>query len=194
MLEIKKIQMLKTDLEKKYPLIDFGKDFNDSKKELYAFNDATAKLNTLVCDPDYYISEHFLKLRSQIDLERELSKEQIDDHFDKLIQQLNDLEKEYKSDKLNNEYEDIIKQFASDLKRLNDEINIPKFDPSKWNLIKSEALTKKEDINLILENYKIELLKDQKLEIDYIQEELKKIFEINIIKKDPVCFIYIRCA
>ena len=73
----------KTELEKLFAGIDFGNEFDNLKQRLHEFNEALTKLKSTVNDPDYYISEHFLDLRNQIDLERELCKKQIDDHYDK---------------------------------------------------------------------------------------------------------------
>ena len=53
-----------------------------------AFNNAKNSLKLIANDPEYYLNESLIKLRRQIDLERELSKKQIDDHFDKLIQKI----------------------------------------------------------------------------------------------------------
>ena len=53
-----------------------------------AFNNAKNSLKFIANDPEYYLNESLIKLRRQIDLERELSKKQIEEHFDKLIQKI----------------------------------------------------------------------------------------------------------
>ena len=53
-----------------------------------AFNNAKKGLKLIANDPEYYLNESLIKLRRQIDLERELSKKQIEEHFDKLIQKI----------------------------------------------------------------------------------------------------------
>ena len=179
--------MEKTALEKKYPSIDFGEEFDKTKKKLCAFNEKLSKFKLTVNDPDNFISEHFLELRNQIDLERELSKEKIDDHFDKLIKQLDEIEKDNKSKNSDENHEETIKQFESDFKKLKDEINIPKIDYSKWNEIKAESKDKIREINLLLENYKIEILGNQKITFQSIQDELGDLLDENTIEKTSVC-------
>ena len=179
--------MEKTALENKYPSIDFGEEFEKTKKKLYAFDQELSKFKSTLNDPNYYKSEYFLELRLQIDLERELSKEKIDDHFDELIKQLDEIEKDNKSKKSDENHEETIKQFESYLKKLKDEINIPKIDYSKWNKIMSESIDKIGELNLLLENYKNEILGNQKITFQSIQDELGDLLDENTIEKTSVC-------
>ena len=180
--------MEKTELEKKYPYIDFGEEFNNSKQQLNAFKEATTRLKSSVSDSDDFVSEYFINLRNEIDLERELSMQQIDDHYELLIKQIKFIEKQCKSDQ---KFEKMISKFDKDLKRLTDEINIPKFDMLKWKDIKSESMSKVSDINLIIENYHHNLLRNQSLSIGSIKTELGKLLDGDIIEKKEVNLLII---
>lgn len=181
-----------TELERKYPSIDFGEHYDSAKEEFLAFNKATIQLKFIDFNADYFISDYFLKLRNQVNLERELSKKQIDDYYDSLIKELSGLEDEYKNKKNEEKHEQIIKKYEKDLKKMNTDLNIPKFDLMKWNEIKSESISRTSELKMLCENYKNDLLMNQLLSIVSIQAELKNfLFREHIgIKKTLVRFLF----
>lgn len=183
----------KIDLEKKYPLIDFGEEFEKTKEELYSFDIEINKFKSIVEDTDYFISEHFLNLRNQLDLERELSKKQIDDYFDKNIQELLELEKECIANKTDRKHDDIIEQFEKDLKDLYEDINIPETDSARWRRIKIDSMNKFTEIDLMSKNYQNDLLGNQLITIKSLQTELKNLLKEDFIKESVniIYFIYL---
>lgn len=186
--ELKRIKLEKTELEINNPSIDFGEDYENTKEEFFAFNRATDKLKSMVDDPDNYIKEYFYEIRNWVDLERELSKKKIDDHFNTIIEDLAKQEKECISKKTIQKHEKVIEQFENDLKRMHDDLNVPKFDLTKWNEIKFESIRKKLDVNSVSENYRIDLLMNQRISIWPIQDELEDILEEAVIQKIKVTF------
>ena len=181
-------EMEPTELEKSFPAIDFGEEFSKAKQELFNFEIATSRLKAIINDGDFFLNEYFVELRTQLDLERESSKLQIDDYFDQLIQELFEMEKACKKKKTVEKYQENIIKFDNDLKRLNQEINKPKVDVYKWSRIKFESLKKMEETNLIIENYQNELLKNQLISIGTIQNELEALLDdedMIKIKKVP---------
>ena len=180
--------MENTDLENKYPLIDFGEEFNKTKETIYTFDSATSELKSLLNHPVLFISEYFEKLRNQFDLDRELSKKHIDDHFDKSINDLFEQEKECLDNMKIKRNDEMIRRFELDIKRLNNEINVPKVDTKKWRLMMFESMKKISRINLIVENNKIELLRNKSFVFGSILTELKESLNRNKLEILTVCF------
>ena len=150
-----------TELEKNYPSIEFGDEFYMAKKQIKNLHEAISKLHVIVNKPESYLWDYFMKLRNELDLERELAKKQIDDHFDKLMENLNESEEECRRKIIDKNYEKIIKTFEIDLERLSDEINIPRLNPSIWNDIKSKAMSLVSEVNLVTEYHKLDLQNNQ---------------------------------
>ena len=176
----------KTTLEKNYPLMCFGKEFLGAKRELSYFRNATNKLKTINDNPKDFISNHFIELRNDADIERELAKKKIDDRFDKIIQELSNLEEDCKSLEIEADHDENIKQFEIDLKLLYEDINIPEVDTKKWHRIKTEAAKKTTETNAFIENYKNFLLNNQSLGISSIQNDLETLFDKELIEKKKV--------
>lgn len=195
---IKEIQSTiteKIELEKKYPSIKFGQEFEKTKQELYALDKEITKFKLIVGDTEYFISEYFLNLRNQADLERELSKKQIDDHYDKHIQELHKIEKECKDKRTEEKYDEVIQQYEKDWEELNNCINIPEIDTSRWSRIKFNSMKKFSEIDLISRNYQSDLLGNQILAIKSIKTDLEKLLKKKTIEKKAVsvriCFMSI---
>lgn len=184
----------KTELERNNPSIDFGVDYKNSKEEFFAFSNATYQLKSIVDDPDYYISEYFLNLRTEADLERELSKKKIDDHYDDIIEDLTQLEKKCKSKKTVEKYEEMIKQFEKDLKIMKDGLNIPKIDLTKWSNIESVSMSKTLKVNSTIEQLKIDLFNNKSLSIQSIQDELEELLDEDKSLINQVRFVLRACV
>lgn len=172
-----------TQLEINNPHIDLGEEFLKAKMGLLDFEKATNNLKAIDNDPDNFIYNYFAELKTKIELERENTKDKIDDHFDLLIKEIHELENQCKQMKIVQQHEEVIEKFQSDLNRLNEEINIPKVNEAKWARIKFEASEKISETNLIIENYQNELLRNQSFSIKTIQGEVEKLLEAeNIIQ------------
>ncbi len=117
---------------------------NAGAKDMYdELSDLMNKAKILVDDPEYFINEHFNELRNKIDLTKEQYVKMIEDNCEKIITQVNDLEKDCKSKLLNKPEEtEELKKYIKDVEnQLNDYIisfKTPYFDSdSDWKRIKN---------------------------------------------------------
>lgn len=63
--------------------------FDECKNEIESANKSVAQINKIEQDPEGYIYNYFEDFKRQIDLRREVLKEEIDVYSDKLIQSIN---------------------------------------------------------------------------------------------------------
>lgn len=92
--------------------IDFGKTFEYGKNVLKDLDKTIREYEHINNDPNHFIFNYFSELKNQCDIKREEIKLEIDNHFDALLQEIEDLSNEYQrgakfknSEKISNEIE-----------------------------------------------------------------------------------------
>lgn len=142
------------------------------KLTLNRFKVEIEKLETILKDPENVIYDEIHELKRQVDLDREISKSQIDELADELIQKLESLEK-----KLRAEYKDNI-----DLNHYNDLVESSKNQFSEYEEFLRLFSTKKEELD--------EKCKQNETETNSMRSKIKqlrnKLFSNSLITYKPV--------
>jgi len=94
------------------PQIDFGKTFDYGKNVLKDLDKTIREYELINNDPNNYIYNYFSDLKNQCDIKREEIKLEIDNHFDSILLEIEELSLEYQrslkhrnSEKIGNEIE-----------------------------------------------------------------------------------------
>ena len=76
--------------------IDLGKDYKLAKDQCKHLKDLINESEILTKDPSFYIDNYFTKLRNEIDLKKEQLIEDIEQKYEKIINELKEIESKYK--------------------------------------------------------------------------------------------------
>lgn len=147
--------------------IDFGEKYRRCKEAIESFTQEIEVLKYLVEDPDSYISQYFETLKKQLDIERDQLIIEIDKHYTNLMGEVDQLENICKLSKplevlkpQNNlsKLKKEIKLFEASLKKLSDDIEMPKVNEENWEKISFEAGYQNVKLRNITCNYTNNLL------------------------------------
>jgi len=124
-------------LETTFKGINLGKHFVAAKDALMNFKEKIEELKSFNKD-GLFIHEYFSELRNEIDIEREVVKLKIDEHYLKLIDEVNVVEDKCmgKSTDLNRSVEDDIKTFEEKLESFRVELDKLEIDVDNWENVR----------------------------------------------------------
>ena len=146
-------------LETTFKGVNLGKHFAAAKEALKNFKDKIEELKGFNKD-DQFIHEYFCKLRNQIDIEREVVKLKIDEHYLNLIDEVNDIEEKCmsKSADLNRIIENEVEKFTGNLESFRVEFDKLEIDFDKWESVRVGSNCKLKDLNEKILKFENDLL------------------------------------
>ncbi len=146
-------------LETTFKGVHLGKHFYDSKESLKNLKEKIEELKILNKD-GLFIHEYFCQLRNEIDIEREVVKLKIDEHYLKLIEEVNNIK-----DKCISEYtdpkksiEDEVKKFEEKLAALTIDFDKLEIDVDNWENIRKGSNYQLKELNDKIVQFKNDLL------------------------------------
>jgi len=154
---------------------NLGKHFAAAKDALMNFKEKIEELKIFNKD-GLFIHEYFSELRNEIDVEREVVKLKIDEHYLKLIDEVNVVEDKCmsKSTDLNRSVEDDIKTFEEKLESFRVELDKLEIDVDNWENVREGSNDQIIDLNEKFLKFKNDLL----LNHIYTFESDKTLFDV----------------
>jgi len=162
-------------LETTFKGINLGKHFAAAKDALMNFKEKIEELKIFNKD-GLFIHEYFSELCNEIDVEREVVKLKIDEHYLKLIDEVNVVEDKCmsKSTDLNRSVEDNVKTFEEKLESFRVELDKLEIDVDNWENVKEGSNDQIIDLNEKFLKFKNDLL----LNHIYTFESDKTLFDV----------------
>jgi len=162
-------------LETTFKVVNLGKHFAAAKRALKNFKGKIEEFKGFNKDGQF-IHEYFSQLRNEIDIEREVVKLKIDEHYLKLIDEVNDLEEKCvsKSADSNNLIEDEAEKFEGKLENFRVEFDKLEIDFDKWESVRVGSNYQLNELNEKILKFKNDLL----LNHIYTFESNKNLFDI----------------
>ena len=138
-----RVKPLESLLEKGIDSIDLGEEYKSAREKCQLFNDLLDHLNTLKDDPEMKIHTVISELKNKVDLRREELKQEIDKESLKMIEKLDEFEKECKSNssllKFNSDLNLYLTSWRTDLKEWQQSLSTFKNDSDKWKSILNKS-------------------------------------------------------
>jgi len=146
-------------LETAFKDLNLGKHFAATKESLKNFKEKIDELKSFNKD-GVYIHEYFSQLRNEIDIEREMVKLKIEEHYLNLIDEVNDIKEKCisKSVDSNKLIEDEVKTFEEKLGSFRVEFDKLEIDFDKWENIREGSNYQLKEINEKIIKFKDDLL------------------------------------
>ena len=147
-------------LERTFKNLDLGEIFASAKESLKKFKENIYELKGFNKE-DMYTYEYFSNLRNEIDIDREVVKLKVDQHYLKLIEEVNAIEAKCKE-----ESSDTKKSTDQEVKQLEEKLQSfrrdqLKLDFKKWENIQKESNFEAKKLDEMIEKFKNELLLGQ---------------------------------
>jgi len=138
-------------LETTYKDLNLGKHFAAAKRALKNFTKKIEELKGFNKD-GLFIHEYFSQLRNEIDIEREVVKLKIDEHYLKLIDEVNDIEKKCMSEStdLNKSIEDEVTTFEEKLDSFRVEFDKLEINFDKWESVRERSNYQLKELIIII--------------------------------------------
>ena len=123
-------------LERTFKGVNLGKHFYDAKESLMNFKEKIEELKSFN-KGGLFVHDYFSQLRNEIDIERELVKLKIDEHYLKIIEEVNKIENKCKSESTvsNKSMEDEAKTFEGKLSSFRIDFDKLEIDVDNWENI-----------------------------------------------------------
>jgi len=146
-------------LETTFKGVNLGKHFAAAKEALKNFKDKIEELKDFNKDGQF-IHEYFSQLRNEIDIEREVVKLKIDEHYLNLIDEVNDIEEKCmsKSAESNKIIENEVEKFEGKLESLRGEFDKLEIDFDKWESVREGSKYQLKDLNEKILKFENDLL------------------------------------
>jgi len=146
-------------LETTFKGVNLGKHFTAAKESLMDFREKIKELKGFNKD-GLFIHDYFSKLRNEIDLEREVVKLKIDEHYLKLIDEVNDTEEKCMSEStdLADSIEDEAETFEEKLASLRIDFDKLEIDVDNWENIRKGSNYQLKELNEKIQKFKSDLL------------------------------------
>jgi len=146
-------------LETAFKDLNLGKHFSAAKESLKNFKEKIEELKSFNKD-GVYIHEYFSQLRNEIDIEREVVKLKIDEHYLKLIDEVNDIKEKCmsKSADSNKFIEDEVKTYEEKLESFRVEFDKLEIDFDKWESVREKSNYQSKELNEKILKFKDDLL------------------------------------
>ncbi len=149
-------------LETTFKDLDLGKNFTAAKKSLISLKEKIEELKGFNKD-GLFIHEYFSKLRNEIDIEREVVKLKIDEHYLKLIAEVDEIEDKCMSVSTDTNklivvevktFEEVLENFQIDFDKL-------EIDFYNWENIRKGSNRHLKELNEMIPKFKNDLLLKQ---------------------------------
>jgi len=162
-------------LETTFKGVNLGKHFAAAKRALKNFKEKIEELKGFNKD-GLFIHEYFSELRNKIDIEREVVKLKIDEHYLKLIDEVNDIEEKCTSKSANSDklIEDEVEKFEEKLESFRVEFDKLEIDFDKWESVREKSNYQLKELDEKILKFKNDLL----LKHIYTFESNKNLFDI----------------
>ena len=146
-------------LETTFKNLNLGKHFYDAKESLKNFREKIEELKSFNKD-GLFIHDYLSQLRNEIDIEREVVKLKIDEHYLNLIDEVNDIEEKCmsKSADSNKLIEDEVKTFEEKLESFRVEFDKLEIDFDKWESVREKSNYQSKELNEKILKFKDDLL------------------------------------
>jgi len=146
-------------LETAFKDINLGKHFTAAKGALVNFKEKIEELKSFNKD-GVYIHEYFSQIRNEIDIEREVVKLKIDEHYLNLIDEVNDIKEKCisKSTDSNKSIEDEVKTFEEKLTNFRVVFDKLEIDFDKWESVREGSNHQLKELNEKILKFKDDLL------------------------------------
>jgi hypothetical protein len=149
-------------LETTFKDLNLGKHFAAAKEALKNFKEKIEEMKSFNKDGQF-IDEYFSQLRNEIDIEREVVKLKIDEHYLKLIDEVNDIEHKCKS-----EYTDPKKSIDEETEKSEEKLGIflidfdkLEIDVDNWKNVEGRSNYQIKELNDKILKFKNDLLLNQ---------------------------------
>jgi len=169
--------MCEFELNKVFKNLDLGIDFYNAKESLKDFGQKINELKTFNND-NIFIHEYFSTLRNEIDIDREKIKLLIDEHYLKLIGQIDDIEAKCneKSGDTNQLIDEQVNKLDETMQSFCGEMNKLKIDFENWENIRVGSNSRVKIVNGLIEKFKNDLL----MQLSYEYESNTDLFDAAI--------------
>jgi len=172
-------------LETTFKGVNLGKHFTAAKESFMNFKVKIEELKSLNKD-GLFIHDYFCKLRNEIDIEREVVKLKIDEHYLKIIEEVNKIENKCKSESTDptKSIEDEVKTFEEKLESFRIDFDRLEIDFDNWKNVEEGSNYQLKELNYKIHKFKSDLL----LNNNYTFESNTTLFDVanvasKIIKK-----------
>ena len=183
-------KFIQNQLKMQLNSMDVNQVFEECKDEIESAHKSVDQINKMEQDSQSYIYNYFEDIKRQIDLRREVLKEDIDKYSDKVIQSINETRNNYiKLSKEENDLRTNIENSKKELDELIKKFDTLKIDEKKFHDIKANvvALRHKFDKNLI--GLKSSLIGCKEYSFIYNEQLIEYIFGI-FSEKVFLLFLY----
>jgi len=171
--------------------IDFGKTFEYGKNVLKDLDKTIREYEHINNDPNHFIFNYFSELKNQCDIKREEIKLEIDNHFDALLQEIEDLSNEYQRGAKFKNSEKISNEIEQSKKNINDwikEYDTTVIDEKTRDKIIFKSKFAKVKLDKELEILKRNLLKNKSFSISGNKSFDKRL--LGSVKCEDVIYFY----
>jgi len=146
-------------LETAFKDLNLGKHFTSAKESLKNFKEKIQEFKSLNKD-GLFINDYFSQLRNEIDIEREVVKLKIDEHYLKLIDEVNDIKNKFMdtSTDSNKLIEDEVEKFEGKLESFRVEFDKLEIDFDKWESVREGSNHQLKELNEKIIKFKDEFL------------------------------------
>lgn len=160
--------------------ISFGPEHKNAKKSCETLRDLVTQIDLLIRDPKFYTHEEISVLKNRVHLKSEQIKEEVERRTQKLLDQLEEYEKNCDQILKSSDHESncksmqLVKDIShTELEKVSSVLNELKFDETEWKKIQLESDKRSEDLRQKLNVFKNSLLLN-----DYEQKKQEvEIFE-----------------
>jgi hypothetical protein len=158
-----------------YKNINLGDCFDSAKDSLKNFKEKIEELEAFNKE-GRFIYEYFAKLRNQIDIEREVVKLKIDQHYLNLIGEVDDIEFKCLSESTDTKrsIDEKVKKLDEKFEGYRIDLDQLKLDFNNWKNIKYGSNFQVKKLNKMIDEFKNELLKSQ----SYVFESNTALFDV----------------
>ena len=143
-------------IDQKIDCIDMGDEYNSANSKIKRFSDLIDQIETVKTNPENAIHDIISKLKSEIDLRREVLKNKIDEDALSLIKKLDEYETECNANiasiKAEIEKSDNLNEWREDLNSWRQQMRTFKKDIEMWKKIHEESSSKYDEMETSYNN------------------------------------------
>ena len=136
--------LMEVDIDK----LDLGQEYNSAFNKCAEFEDLLEEFNKAKNDPEMRIHTVLSNLRNKVDLRREVLKQEIDKEAVKMIEKIDEFEKECKSAsrKSDSNLDNKIGEWENEIEKSQRVLNTLERNTEKWNEISNRILSHLKDL------------------------------------------------
>ena len=138
---------LESLLKQEIDVLDLGDEYNSAFDKCSQFKDLIEHFNRVKNDPEMRIHTVLSDLRNKVDLRREELKQDIDSEALKMIEKINEYEKDCKASiKQDSKFDDMLIKWENDLKQSQDFLDTFKRNNKKWVEISNDTISRLKEL------------------------------------------------